>query len=297
MQNYNLIYIFFKEPESPSESESEDEIPERCPNVNPINSFLEEHMPDLQTLKKMSVKTLPRHVTRMPLNPAIQRHVNLHQGTKVSINVLEKKSIGFWVEHVPAEENQNFRFRCKICRAFLEENNRMDRPSSYLITSPLMTAEGMLHKTKDENNEAFKKHRGDLVHIDAADFLDECTGIGEERINTCRAIRQSLPPQERYWAATCNLFKAAVSFIHTGAALTNWQTYTRNSADINAYIGFFHQTQKGLKKIMKTVIEVYKQRLIAEIKKGNPFSIIIDTFQVIGFEGWKFYRVVCLLLH
>lgn len=54
----------------------------------------------------------------------------------------------------------------------------------------------------------------------------------------------------------------------------------KNLHAIDANIGHIHHSEKGLKLIMTSIATKEKAKLFLEVNKGNPLSIMMDTYQV-----------------
>lgn len=127
-----------------------------------------------------------------------------------------------------------------------------------------------------------------IVRIAASSYpaVAEAAGQAGERKSTLSSIRQSYPPQERYWIPEINLFKIAVDHIQTNTAIARWPQRTRNLRGIDANIGHIHHTVLGLKKIMTSIASYEKYNLFMEINKGNPLTVMVDTYQVIKCDAF-----------
>lgn len=256
----------------------------KCTPVNQINSMIQirNHMPSLPTFDAMILASMPPlpHLWNRQLDTSILRHVALYQSSLFSTSVMQNPTVSPWLEHVPdSKDNGNYRLRCKWCNAFLANGNRRDR-KGYKQPSALMTPGGMLHDKKQANDNELLTHASNDVHLDALDYAKECAGQGDARKTSLSTIRKSYPPQERYWIPEINLFKMAVDHIQSNTAIARWPQRTRNLRGIDANIGYIHHTTEGLKKIMTSIAPYEKSKLFMEINKGNPLTVMVDTYQV-----------------
>ncbi|OXA39761.1 hypothetical protein Fcan01_25411 [Folsomia candida] len=155
-------------------------------------------------------------------------------------------------------------------------------------------------RTKMNDQEQDMKGCPPIVRIAASSYpaVAEAAGQAGERKSTLSSIRQSYPPQERYWIPEINLFKIAVDHIQTNTAIARWPQRTRNLRGIDANIGHIHHTVLGLKKIMTSIASYEKYNLFMEINKGNPLTVMVDTYQdvkgrhLLGVAFMMWYRKV-----
>lgn len=70
-------------------------------------------------------------------------------------------------------------------------------------------------------------------------------------------------------------------FYFEGAAFQQFKGVMRQFVYSGANVGRFYQTKEGIVQVMKSVSEDIHTKLLIEIKKDNPISLLTDAYQVV----------------
>ena len=104
-------------------------------------------------------------------------------------------------------------------------------------------------------------------------------GEAQPRKRLQEGVRDLYPPKERFYIATMQTFQAAMQWVKVGGSLTTWKFMMRhlNAAGVG---GLLYHTYEGISSIVLHVSNQLHEKLVIEVNKNNPITLMIDTYQV-----------------
>jgi hypothetical protein len=263
------------------DAEREKLIRECWPNDNP-NTRYYHLLTGLESLKTfVEDRTTPEEPGwKAPMPNDHISNIEVYMSDLVDVDLLRNPVTGAGLERL-ARANDKASIRCGICYRFTKGNNRVERVTSTLITQ-LMTEEGMLHEgpnAKKINNRNIIAHAKNQVHIDAINYLEEEFAGKKFRKHLEEAIMEHLPPRDRYYIPTDNVFRLAVEHVNHNVAFRLWPDKMKNMKNIQGNVGYVYHSARGLKKIISSISEDIHKKVVDEILRGLPMAIMIDGYQ------------------
>lgn len=226
----------------------------------------------------------------------IKTHLQIYMADKIDLEICNDKRVGWWLDLKPDEDMQSYKFSCRICNQFYKDVTA--RTPDILKMTKLMSPSGYLDtssRASTVNTNTIYAHSKSLIHLDAVDYVRD-KSLGNKYTKLEHVMRSNIPPRERLTRDTENIFYQAMYHVINGYPAMHFRDeLIFNKQIYHVDVGHSYANPEGFKKIVRSVSMDYLLELVGEIKKGSPFSLILDTYK--DFSGRNMIAVSMMLFY
>lgn len=195
-----------------------DDVTRDCMEGDLANSRLSSLLTELDSFDPMIISEHDKESLwyESGCRPEIKTHLQIYMADKVDLKICEDNRVGWWLDLKPDEDQQMYKFSCRICNQFYKQvtartpdiikMTKLMSPSGYLDTSNLAST---------RNTNTIYAHSKSLIHLDAVDYVRD-KSMGNKYTNLEHVMRANIPPRERLTRDTENIFYQAMYHVIHG---------------------------------------------------------------------------------
>ncbi len=219
-----------------------------------------------------AVPRIPEYEDMSHFLPHWEDDMRLYQSNLLDINKILQPKFKVWFDRCDNSKDPLCAYRCRWCMDFFKAGNRADIRQKKNIQTP----NGILHKSKYENNRELENHLSNPVHLAARKHKFE--QASEHAENEYSEVSEAFDSSDAgYYQATINMFKLIYTETITNTPFHRHPLFVDLLRDLKVNIGKYHSNDKAAATMTRFISAQMHESLIKSLIECNlPFSLIVD---------------------